>query len=278
VTPERAAGGRRRELATWLGAIAMSIAILGVASAIAPALPVDPRRSIGEALAAYAIAFGAIGAITIAVAACAPSLGARGLWVLAPIAGALVGVAAAGEQRGAPTGALAVVALLGAGGTLAGAAIGARIQHPGHLSIVAIASSIADLWSVLSPGAPSATVAASAPLLSVLALSFPMPGTDAIEPLLGIGDVVFVALYLAAARAHRLGIARTIVAMASGLAVTAMVVTTLRIAIPALPFLGAAMLIAHPAARLPPPHERTTAAIALGALVVVVIALVVVRR
>lgn len=47
--------------------------------------------------------------------------------------------------------------------------------------------------------------------------------------------------------------------------------------IPALPFLGAAIVIAHPAARLPPPAERGKALLALVAFVLLFGALVLVR-
>src|SRR4029078_10975698 len=114
-------------------------------------------------------------------------------------------------------------------------------------------------------------------LLSLFALSWPMVGTARIEPLLGVGGVVFVALYVAAATRHRLSRARTVLALASALVVTAAVVMGLALPIPALPFLGAAMLIAHPAARLPPVAERKKALVALLALTAVFATLVLVR-
>nr|MDQ3038079.1 hypothetical protein [Myxococcota bacterium] len=171
-----------------------------------------------------------------------------------------------------------VLLLLLVGGGVAGAVVGGRIQHAGHLSVVAVVSSIADAWSVMAPEGPSAAVVQQAPLLSVLALPFPMLGTDAIEPLLGVGDVVFVALYLTVSRRFELGLGRTIAALAIAFAATAMTVIALERAIPALPFLGAAMLIAHREARLPPGEERRTALIGMAVLAALVIAVLALRR
>lgn len=262
MSPERAASGPT--WARWLAVVGGSLGAFALAVLVAPVAPFVP-------LAAYAIGFGAVCAITIASGASAPRVGPRALGVVAAIAvgiGALAiaGVPASPRAVVIATSALVLV-LLTIGGTLAGAVIGWRIAHPGHLVVVAIASSLADLWSVLTPGAPSARVVEDAPTLSAIAIGFPMLGTLAIEPLLGVGDVVFVALYLAAARKHGLGVGRTSVALALAFAATGVTVIALERALPALPFLGAAMLIAHPAARLPPAHERRTAVIGVGVLV-----------
>lgn len=269
MTPERAAPGRpvgpsQRERGRWLAVIGGSLGVFALAVLVAPLVPFSPY-------AAYAIGFGAVCAITIASGATAPRVGPPALGVVAAIAVAVGALAVAGvpaSPRAVVIAAsAAVLVLLTIGGTLAGAVIGWRIAHPGHLIVVAIASSLADVWSVLSPGGPSATVIQDAPTLSAIAIGFPMLGTLAIEPLLGVGDVVFVALYLAAARKHGLGVGKTCAALALAFAVTGAAVMGLERALPALPFLGAAMLIAHPAARLPPLGERRTAAIGLGVLV-----------
>ena len=60
---------------------------------------------------------------------------------------------------------------------------------------------------------------------------------------------MFAALYLAAARKHALSIPRTLLALALGFAAALGCVVWLEQAVPALPFLGLAMVAAHPQAR-----------------------------
>lgn len=237
---------------------------------IAPRLPFDSRASFAGALAAYALAFSCVSAMALAAGWTAPVLGGRQATAAILSAVALLAGVSAYSVGGAPGAALVAVSLLGAGALL-GAAIGARIEHAGHLGVVALVSSVFDVASVFSQSGPSAQIAQSEAWLSVLALSFPMAGSDAIEPLLGVGDVVFVALYVSAARAHGLALPRTLCALALALALVAITVVASARAIPALPMLGAAMLLAHPAARLPPPAERPRA---LAALMLLFVALV----
>lgn len=226
------------------------------------------------ALVGYALAFAAVSACVLGVAARAPSLG-RALIPIVAIA-ALALLALSSEAPG-PFDAAAVLALLLTAGTSLGALVGARIQHPGHLLPVAVISSLADLVSVGTPGAPSDVVAGTPALLSILAISWPMPGTHDLVAVLGVGDIAFVALYFAAAREHRLSQARTATALALGLAATALVVMATSLAIPALPFLGAAMLVAHPAARSLSPSDRRPAAIGFVIIVLALAALVLFR-
>lgn len=169
--------------------------------------------------------------------------------------------------------ALAVsLALLGAGSSL-GAAVGARIEHPGHLLFVALASSLADLFSVVSPTGPSAAIARSELALSLAAVSWPMLGTRSIEPFLGAGDIVFSGLYLASARKHGFALRRTLLALAGGYAVTMIAVFALRTAVPALPFLGGAMLWAHPETRRPPAGDRRRGLLVLSVMAALFLAL-----
>lgn len=66
-------------------------------------------------------------------------------------------------------------------------------------------------------------------------------------------------------------------ALALGLAAAMLAVLLLELALPALPFLGLAMITAHPEARLPPPHERRQAALGIT-LVLAVAAWVLLAR
>lgn len=208
----------------------------------------------------------------LAVGAATPDLGraAIAIVVLSALGLALV--------PAGPVGAAIVLAALLAGGTAGGAAIGARIEHAGHVLPVAVVSSLVDAVSVLTPGAPSDVVADTPALLSLLAISWPMPGTHDLPAFLGVGDVAFVGLYFAAARRHGLSLGRTAVALGAGLAATAVLVMTTAIALPALPFLGAAMLVAHPAARALPARDRPAALVGIALIALALVALVLSRR
>ncbi|AKF08394.1 hypothetical protein [Sandaracinus amylolyticus] len=262
-----------RAFAAVVGACVVAFVL---AALVAPLVPVDPSRSAVAAFAAFGLGFAAVSAMTIAAGAVIGPLPPRALALWVPVIAVLAGSAAT-RASGIAASALVIVALL-TGGAVSGGVVGARIQHAGHVVIVAVVSSLADVWSVLSPAGPSAAALESAPMLSVLALPFPMLGTRAIEPLLGIGDVVFVALYLTVSRRFALGVRRTIVALGIAFAVTAASVIALERALPALPFLGAAILVAHPETRLPPPHERRVAAIGIGVLAVLVISVLALSR
>lgn len=278
----RGEGGQDADGARWVAALGACVVAFALAALIAPLVPVDPTASPAAALGAFTFGFAAVSAASLAAGATIGPRSPRALAIWAPVALVLGGLAWA--EVPARAGALGIVAsaavmlALLAGGSVAGGVVGGRIQHPGHLSVVAVVSSLADVWSVLSPQGPSAAALQSEPLLSVLALPFPMLGTDAIEPLLGIGDVVFVALYLTVSRRFELGLGRTLVALGVAFAATALAVITLQRALPALPFLGAAVLIAHRDARLPPPGERRAAAIGVAVLAALVIAVLALSR
>ena len=277
-----AAGAARPPLASWrgwLGALAACTAAFAVVAAASPSVPIVVEGP--WALADYLLGFAFVSGAALVTGARAPAWSTRGLWLLVP-AGLALAVVAAGQVRSSvgPLGIAAaglVLASLLVAGNVVGAVLGGRVQAAGHLSVVAVVSSLADVWSVTAPEGPSGAVAASVPLLSVLALPFPMLGTDAIEPLLGVGDVVFVSLYLAVSRRFSLGVGRTAVALGLGLAATALLVVALERALPALPALGLAVLVAHPEARLPPPSERRQAGWALAVFVALFAVLVLLR-
>jgi hypothetical protein len=70
---------------------------------------------------------------------------------------------------------------------------------------------------------------------------------------------VFAALYVAAARRHGLGTVRMLAALAAGFAGTLGAVVLLARPVPALPFLGLAVVVAMPRARAIPAAERRAA-------------------
>lgn len=221
-------------------------------------------------LVGFVAAVPAVVAVVLGSASAAPALGRRAaLWIAVPCAALLV-VGVTGVAASSVASVVFVTLCLLAVGCLLGAFVGSRIQHPGHLVVVAYVSSLADLYSVLTPSAPSARIVHSKALLSVLALSWPTPGVSAAAPLLGVADVVMTALYLAAARRHRLGVVRTVVALAAGYAAVFTLVAVTAWPLPALPFLGIAVLCAHRDAWRIPRHERRRAFLGMAVFTVAI--------
>ncbi len=245
-----------KQLRLWALAIAIGVLAFLATATLAPHVPLDPSASLSVALAAYLLAYACVAACVLAAAGVAPDLGGRALVVVGAALAALVPL-----RDAAPTllGSATVLGALLAAGTASGAALGTRVQAAGHLLPVAVVSSVADAVSVLTPGAPSDVVVATPALLSVVALPWPFLGTDDRPPILGVGDVAFAALYVAAARKHGLSPARTSVALALGLAATALAVAGTGLPLPALPALGAAVVLAHPEARAVPAADRAAA-------------------
>jgi hypothetical protein len=250
-----------RQWLKWLAAIGWAEILLAAAHRFAPGAAVPP-------LAAYAAGFSAVVASALLCAWRCPPLPPRALALLPlPALGLYLIQAQAVADLDA---ALIVTACLLFGGTLLGAVVGRRIEHPGHLLFVAIVSAAADVFSVFHPSGPSAAVVESEAALSVLALPWPFLGTGSTEPFLGVGDVVFTALYFACAARHELAKGRTLLALTLGYAVTMVAVVALEVAVPALPFLGLAMVAAHAQARRPPEKDRVRGYVAAAIVVAVV--------
>jgi len=268
---ERAGGGGRAwaPWLRWLAVIGSALGMLALARSLSPSMDVEPRL-------AFLSGFGAVALSAVLTAAACPPIHARALLGLAFPAAALFALA----FRPAPdlTGALIVTAALLAGASLVGGAVGRAIEHPGQLLFVAVVSAAADAASVLHPSGPSAAMAQSKAALSLVALPWPMLGTPAIEPLLGAGDVVFTALYLASARRHDLPWRRTMLALLLAYGATAAVVLLLETAVPALPLLGLAVVLAHPEARQPRRADRRRGALLSIVAVLGVAALLVFGR
>lgn len=171
--------------------------------------------------------------------------------------------------------ALQTLALL-VGARAIGRAVGERIASPGHVLPAAIIAAAADVASVLSPEGPTAQIVASERAVSLLVLAVPVPGTAEIAPLLGVGDVVFVALLFGVVARHQLSATRTAVASALGILAAFGVSLATASAVPALPTIGVAALLFEPRFRTLAPRDRKTAWIGIG-LAVFVVAVVALR-
>jgi hypothetical protein len=257
-----------RDWVRWIASLGASAVLLVAASAIAPRVTLDP-------VVAYAIGFAMVVASALASALCCPRLDKRALWFSA-LACVPLGWLTMHRPPEIAAAVVVTLALLVAGTTI-GNAIGSAIEHPGHLVFVAIVSAAADVASVFHPSGPSSAIAQSKAALSVLALPWPMLGTDRLEPFLGVGDVVFTALYLASTRRHALALWRSLLGLTLGYAVTMVTVVALEVAVPALPFLGLGVVLAQPSARRPPRQDRMRG-YTLAALVVCVVAVLLLRR
>lgn len=148
-----------------------------------------------------------------------------------------------------------------------GTLVGSHVDHPGHLLPVAALSAAVDLWSVTSPSGPTHHIVANPVLVRLLTVSAATPPLREPRPAIGFGDVVFVALYLATASRFSLSRPRTLIALGLGLFSAGAVAIALGASIPALPLLGAAVVIAHAEARSIPRKDRAMAAFSVFALV-----------
>jgi hypothetical protein len=243
----------------WSASLAGTAAAFSAAQLLGGALALPP-------LVAYACGFACVVAATLVLSLFAP----RTLRVVAPLVLAVscaIGLAYAFRSRDPSwPSALAISIALLAGGTALGAAVGTRIEHSGHLLFVALASALADVFSVTSPEGPSAAISRSDAALRIAAVSWPMIGTGRVEAFLGVGDIVFTGLYIASARRHELSMRRTLLALAGGYCATMLTVLVLKVPVPALPFLGGAILIAHPDARRPPAADRRRGFVVLSVM------------
>lgn len=235
-------GSWRGSAREWTLALALTFGAFWVTAQLALYSPDSP-------IVAYLLAFSCVVACTLGTSVQAPA-SARACLSGCVIGLTLLVAAAIGRTHASLllSGSAVLVGLLLIG-TGIGALVGARIQHPGHLLFVAVVSSVADIWSVTQPGGISKAIVEEPLALSFAALPWPMLGSAELAPLLGVGDVVFTSLYLAASRVHALPLRRSVLALAAGYALTTLLVIISERPIPVLPLLGACIVIAQPKAR-----------------------------
>jgi hypothetical protein len=140
-----------------------------------------------------------------------------------------------------------------------GCSLGRRVQHAAHLLPASVVAASADLVSLLSPEGPSHAIAESERALSVLAVWFPVPGSPALAPALGVGDLLFMGLVFGVARAHGLPYARCVLACLAGTALAGVAAAWLAIPVPALVPIAAVLVLALPALRKLRPSDRAAA-------------------
>ncbi|MCB9666884.1 MAG: hypothetical protein H6715_02045 [Myxococcales bacterium] len=227
----------------WLGMLLIALVILTIASLLSETIVLSPEFG-------YAIAFLAVSVSVLSCAwACPKPEWSATIW--AGI-GATLGLAALGwlTKSLAPLTQVSLVTLiLLSAGTLLGSRVGHSIEAPGHLLAVAVVSSLADMWSVFYQAGPSGNIAHNEAALTLLALSWPLLGSSDVIPLIGVGDVIFCAIYIGASRVHALSMARTLVALSLSFVLTLALLFIYQCPIPVLPIMGACILIALPQSR-----------------------------
>jgi hypothetical protein len=217
----------------------------------------------------FAIGFFAIAAITMTVGVTVPYFPRRaGIALLLPLA-AVIAIGAWGREGYNLAGAAAVTLSLLIGGSMVGSIVGARIAHPGHLLVVAYVSTLADLYSVFHSAGLSAIVVQDQRLLPLLALPWAMAGdagTVDLVPVLGIGDVIMISLYLVVARRHGIPPWRFALGFFFAFAFVFALLLLAGQAVPVLPFLGIAVCLAHPSVRQLRPQDRRQAFLGMAIL------------
>ena len=135
--------------------------------------------------------------------------------------------------------------------------LGRRVQHAAHLLPACAVAAAADLASLLSPEGPSHAIARSDRALSILATWFPVPGSLAVSPALGIGDLLFIGLVLGVAEAHALPRVRCVGACVLGTLLAGGAALWLNMAVPALVPIAAAVVLLVPQVRRVRRADRT---------------------
>lgn len=151
--------------------------------------------------------------------------------------------------------------LILAGGAL-GAAVGTRMLRAGHILPVALVSAGVDLWSVTSPHGPTHAIVRNPALVRLLTVSVALPSTSEPQPAIGVGDVIFVALYLSAAQRFSLPVGRTLLLLGGAVIAAGATAMAAGAAVPALPLIGFAMVLGHREARAVHHEDRRATAIA----------------
>lgn len=254
---------------------AASVVLLLVSAAVTPMLAVGN-------LTAGAAVFGTVSAIVIAASWAAPGLPAGSwrslIWVAVPVV-ALAAAAALRAQLPPLAFACIVLAALMGAGALVGGAVGSQVEHAGYLVLIGWIAAVVDFGSVLAPSGPTAQLIESGEaVLPLVALSWPMPGTGELAPVLGVGDVTMSALLVQAARATRLSVPRALLGLTLGFVLTFTLLVFFRRPLPALPMLGAGVVLALAPASLRVPEEDRVKGIGFALVVTVVSVTAVVAR
>ncbi len=268
-----------RRGAAWralLVALALVPAVAGLAVWVSPLLFVSDAW--GDAAAAALAVVPAVAALVLSArasggsAASGPGRLELGVLPLGLGLAALALAASAGLPRAlVPAQAFGLVAVA----HVVGHEIGRRIAHPGHVLAAALVASAADVASVVSPEGATNAIARSDRALAWLALSTAVPGSTAVSFVLGVGDLVMLALLLGVAARFGVSLVRVGLLALSAFALALVASAVLRAPVPALVSLAIVVVAGVPAFRRVRPEDRKTtlAGLVIAAVVVAVVAL-----
>lgn len=240
-------------------------------------LLVAPSLALGETATDFVTFFGGGATGLVALALAAPGkLGPRTSLALG--LGSAAGLGALAALHPASAYALVIVnTLLVTFAHAVGGAVGRRVAHPGHLLPACAVAAAADLASVLHPAGLTHAVVSNERALAVLTIGWAVPGTTRVAPVLGAGDLVFLALVLGTAAAHRLSIGRTALLGAAGVLAAGVLSGLVGAPVPALVTVGAAIVLGLPEARRLRREDRRTAMLAVMIAVAVLAGLLLQR-
>ncbi len=235
----------------------LAFCLVGSALAFALSVPLAPHLPVSGLLGA-GLAFAWVSLAVTGVAAVAPTLhGRKWAWLALPLA-LLAGVVLARPHLPEAFEAGLINLALLAFGSLLGGSVGGRVEHAGHLVLLAWVASVVDVVSVFVPEGPTAQIVASPEVaLPLVTLSWPIFGTGSIEPLVGVGDISIASVYGAAVGATALSRSRLVVGLLLGFALTFVALVIFQRALPALPMLSlTTVLCLLPQAAQIPPNDR----------------------
>ena len=140
------------------------------------------------------------------------------------------------------------------------------------LVLGAIVVSLVDFLSV--SGGPTKAIVESHPeLAQLMLLQWSVLGTDGLppQPIMGMGDPLFLAWFLAGVHKFGWGIARNLAALIVGCAVGYLTVALTERPMPALPFMSAAFLLMNWRRFEIPPEDRKVIFVVTGSLALVIV-------
>lgn len=188
--------------------------------------------------------------VTVAVIACVVMAGVPPSWLLPGMGMGLLLALGFRSWEGLPVWQSAGMGLsLLIWTTCAGMLAAWTLQRPGSLLTVALVVAVADVFNVFF--GPAAAIAAGQATgwlkgwAQISLLAVPLLGSNDTVPLLGAGDFLFSALFLASARKFELGLKRTYGALLGAFVAGLVTVYLLGRAIPALLFIGGAFLLVN---------------------------------
>jgi len=171
--------------------------------------------------------------------------------------------------HGWPVGARMVVGLslvvvsFGAGTILAGMVESARYVVP-----ICLVAAMADIWSVLAGPTKKIVESKNELVMRHAFVGQPFIGADEMNPVAGVADIVFIAMFLCIAARLRLNMRRALLGAFGGL-LAGLIVAAAAGGVPGLPFIGAGFVLANWPAVRPGRAEMVKTLVFMAALLAV---------